>query len=93
MASTQVFSLLDAGRTNVETLTWSIDPTPTVDFTGGSARLVIRLRSWFGALSNVNTRRYNASDQAIEYPDDRGLDFLPSMVDKSVVFISKARLS
>ncbi len=93
MPSTQVFALLDGGKTNVETATWSIDPTPTVNYTGGSARLVIRLRTWFGALSNVNTRRYNATDQAIEYPDDRGLDFLPSMVDKSVVFISKARLS
>jgi len=93
MASTQIFSLLDGGKTNVETATWSIDPTPTVSYTGGSARLVIRLRSWFGALSNVNTRRYNASDQAIEYPDDRGLDYLASMVDKSVVFITKARLS
>jgi hypothetical protein len=93
MASTQIFSLLDGGKTNVETATWSIDPTPTVSYTGGSARLVIRLRSWFGALSNNSVRRYNASDQATEYPDDRGLDFMASMVDKSVVFVSKARLS
>lgn len=92
MAAPQVFPLLDAGGTNVETVFGSTDPTPTVSFTGGSARLVLRLQSWFGMLDRSDSRRYNAAEQAAEFPDDRGLDYIASMVDKTIVFIPKSRL-
>jgi hypothetical protein len=92
MPAPQVFSLLDGGSSNVETAFWSTDPTPTVDYTGGSARLVIRMQSWFATLGRSDPRRYNAAEQGVQYPDDRGLDFVPSMVDKTVSFIPKSRL-
>jgi hypothetical protein len=92
MASIQVFPLTDAGSNNVETTVWTLDPTPTIDFTGGSARLVLRLQNWFATLSRSSPRRYNSAEQAVEFPDDRGLDFVPVMAERTLTFIPRSRM-
>lgn len=91
--SYQVFDIVDGTSANVETVQSTLDPTPTVDFTGGSARLVLHLRSYHATLGRSDVRRYNSADQALEYPDDKGFDFVPAMVDAVVTFIPRSRQS
>lgn len=76
----------------IDTLLLSVDPTPQLDFTGGSGRLRINLLSWMSTLSRSDPRRFNGAEQQALYPGDKGLDFAAAFVDRSLVFIPRSRL-
>lgn len=92
MSSNRVFNLERDGSFAVTSIIASTDPTPTVDFTGGNARLVLHLRSYTATLARTDVRRYSTADQWLDYPDDGGFEYVPVMVDAVVTFTPRSRL-
>jgi hypothetical protein len=76
----------------IDTLLVSVDPTPQIDFSGGSGRLRINLLSWMSTLSRSDPRRFNSAEQQALYPGDKGLDYAAAFVDRALVFIPKSRM-
>lgn len=59
----------------------------TMDFDlGDTATITVAAESRLAAWDRPNTRRYNAEDQHIDYPDDMGFEFVPGLVDKQIVW-------
>lgn len=54
--------------------------------TAATVSITISAENVLIALTRVNDRRYTPEDQAIDFPSDKGLDFVDSLQDKEVVF-------
>ena len=55
--------------------------------TGGeNSEIVLSCRNRFQDWDRPRMRRYNAEDQKIDYSNDLGLDFVPNMVEKEIVW-------
>ncbi|MDV2503076.1 MAG: hypothetical protein RX318_03905 [bacterium] len=53
---------------------------------GDTASISIQAESRLIDLERPRERRYDDEDQKIDYPDDKGFEFVPSLQDKSVVW-------
>ena len=53
---------------------------------GEMAEVELLCESKLADWDRARVRRYNAEDQAIDYPDDKGLEFVPQMVEKELVW-------
>lgn len=51
---------------------------------GKTAEIVLHVESRLADLERPRIRRYNDADQRVLYPDDRGLEFVEQMVEKSI---------
>jgi len=58
----------------------------TVEDDGSTAEITVTAESKLIDLERSRTRRYTSEDQKIDYPDDKGLDFVASLQNKSVVW-------
>jgi len=58
----------------------------TVEDSGGTAEITVTAESKLIDLERGRQRRYTSEDQKIDYPDDRGLDFIAELQDKEVVW-------
>jgi len=60
--------------------------TAIVDEGAESATITIQAENRLIDLERPRERRYTPEDQAIDYPDDRGLDYVASIQDKALVW-------
>lgn len=90
--SNQVFVKTTSGAASVSPVAQTFDPTPVVDFSGGSARIVLHLDNWFAMLGRANIRRWTDADMRSEYPDDGGCKFAAGLSAKTFTFIPRWRL-
>lgn len=51
---------------------------------GTTATITVSAESRLADWDRPRVRRYNAADQAIGYPADRGFEFVPQMVEKAI---------
>lgn len=58
----------------------------TVEDTGASAEITVSAESKLIDLERSRQRRYTSEDQKIDYPNDKGLDFIAGLQDKQVVW-------
>lgn len=58
----------------------------TVEDNGGSAEINVTAESKLIDLERGRQRRYTSTDQKLDYPDDRGLDFIAELQDKQVIW-------
>jgi len=58
----------------------------TVEDSGESAEITITAESKLIDLERSRARRYTSEDQKIDYPNDKGLDFIAGLQDKAVVW-------
>tara|TARA_Y100000004_G_scaffold193095_1_gene254935 strand:- start:3050 stop:3607 length:558 start_codon:yes stop_codon:yes gene_type:complete len=58
----------------------------TVEDTGASAEITVTAESKLIDLERSRARRYTSEDQKIDFPDDKGLDFIAGLQDKLVVW-------
>lgn len=58
----------------------------TVEDDGATANITITAESKLIDLERSRQRRYTSEDQKIDFPNDKGLDFIASLQDKSVVW-------
>ena len=63
-------------------------PTPSAGGHEGAETSVIsvRIESNFAALKRANERRYTREDLQIDFPGDKGLDFIAALQDKQLVW-------
>lgn len=59
---------------------------PTIDDPGGDATIRISAESRLIRLETPNIRRYTSEDQKIDYPTDKGFDYVPSLQDKEITW-------
>jgi hypothetical protein len=59
---------------------------PHIEESGETCSISINCENKLARLSTPASRRFTADDQAIDYPGDRGFDFVPSLQDSSVRF-------
>ena len=57
-----------------------------VNDSGGRANIALDCESQLIALEKPNTRRYTPEDQKIDFPNDKGLEFVASIQDDEVVW-------
>lgn len=65
-----------------------IDTMQIVD-TGASGSVTLTVENRLADFKRTNVRRFNSEDQNAYYPADRFFDFVPDMVEKSVVWPNK----
>lgn len=53
---------------------------------GDTARISIQYESRLVDLERARTRRYTTEDQAIDYPDDLGFEFVPQLQDRVILW-------
>jgi len=51
---------------------------------GTTASITVAAESRLADWDRPRVRRYNAADQNISYPSDKGFEFVPQMVEKSI---------
>ena len=51
---------------------------------GSTAAISMTTENRFIDLDRARVRRFNSEDQAIDYPNDRGFDFVPSLVEANI---------
>lgn len=59
--------------------------TASITF-GDTATVSLTTENRLIDLDRARIRRFNSEDQSVLYPDDRGFDFLPSLVEKQIVW-------
>lgn len=57
-----------------------------IDENGETCTISLTCENKLARLSTPASRRYTADDQAIDYPGDRGFDYVPSLQDQQVTF-------
>jgi len=58
----------------------------TVEDNGDTAQISVTAESKLIDLERSRQRRYTSEDQKIDYPNDKGLDFIAGLQDKTVVW-------
>lgn len=58
----------------------------TVEDNGADAQISVTAESKLIDLERSRARRYTSEDQKIDYPNDKGLDFIAGLQDKTVVW-------
>lgn len=58
----------------------------TIDDSGDSSDITITAESRLISLERARDRRYTTEDQKIDYPDDRGLEFVADLQDKQIIW-------
>jgi len=58
----------------------------TVEDNGADAQINVTAESKLIDLERSRARRYTSEDQKIDYPNDKGLDFIAGLQDKTVVW-------
>ena len=53
---------------------------------GGTANIVVNCESQLIALERPNTRRYTPEDQKIDFPNDKGLEYVAGLQDDEIVW-------
>tara|TARA_R110000868_G_scaffold29889_27_gene111167 strand:+ start:833 stop:1387 length:555 start_codon:yes stop_codon:yes gene_type:complete len=61
-----------------------MDP-PVIDEGSATATISIRLESRVLRLNQANQRRYTNEDQQLDFPNDLGFEFVPSIQEKEVI--------
>lgn len=59
---------------------------PSIDEGGDSASISITYESELMDLERARERRWTPEDQAIDYPDDKGFDYVASLQDAQIVW-------
>lgn len=59
---------------------------PEIDEGADTATITITYESRLIDLERPRERRYTANDQALDYPGDKGFDYIPSLQDKQIVW-------
>ncbi|MDQ2950160.1 MAG: hypothetical protein M3Y27_30190 [Acidobacteriota bacterium] len=62
---------------------------PTVDASGTTASIAINVESRLLDMNVAVNRRYTNDDQQLDYPGDRGLEFVYSLIETIIYFGSK----
>ncbi len=60
--------------------------TMDISDNGETADVIVNCESKLISLQNARPRRYTKSDQNLTFPDDEGLDYVPSLQDKEIVW-------
>lgn len=58
----------------------------TVDDNGETSDIIITAESRLISLERARDRRYTTEDQKIDYPDDKGLEFIADLQDKQIIW-------
>ena len=58
----------------------------TVDDDGATAQISITAESKLIDLERSRARRYTSEDQKIDFPNDKGLEFITGLQDKTIVW-------
>lgn len=53
---------------------------------GSTATITVTAESLLADWDRPRVRRYNAEDQRLYYPNDKGFEFVPSLVEKQIVW-------
>lgn len=53
---------------------------------GATATITVTAESLLADWDRPRVRRYNAEDQHLDYPNDKGFEFVPSLVEKQIVW-------
>tara|TARA_R100001015_G_C4452043_1_gene41879 strand:- start:255 stop:521 length:267 start_codon:yes stop_codon:yes gene_type:complete len=53
---------------------------------GGTANISVSCESQLIALERPNTRRYTPEDQKIDFPDDKGLEYVAGLQDDEIIW-------
>ena len=60
--------------------------TMTIDDSGTAADITVTAESRLIDLDRARNRRYTTEDQKIDYPDDKGLEFIADLQDKQILW-------
>jgi hypothetical protein len=58
----------------------------TIEDGGETATIAVTAESRLIDLDRTRERRYTSQDQKIDFPDDKGLDFIASLQEKSIIW-------
>lgn len=78
-----------------------IIPDPVLEFAGradtmsvsesaGQSTIVLTAESRFADFARPRVRRFNDADQQAQYPGDKGFEYLPQMVEKTIIWPAKS---
>ncbi len=58
----------------------------TIDEAGDTSDITVQVESRLIDLDRARNRRYTSEDQKIDYPNDKGLEFIADLQDKEIVW-------